>query len=96
VTLCYRHSDSARYRIVANAKRDGSLDEDGKPVKGKWVHWLRAQGENWCGHNVLVNDPVSLAKFVGVVNVQSVMSYVGFDEEHYKENLKRTTLQDRK
>jgi hypothetical protein len=60
------------------------------------VHWLRAQRENWNGHKVFVNDPFSLAKFVGVVNVQSVMSYVGFDEEYYKENFKRASLQDRK
>jgi len=63
---------------------------------GKWVHWLRAMGENWYGHNVFRNDPVSLAKFIGVVNVQSVMPYTGFDEESYIERLKKTSLKDRK
>lgn len=65
-------------------------------VTAKWVHWLRAMGENWYGHNVFVNDPVSLAKFVGVVNVQSVMPYVGFDEESYLERMKATSQRDRK
>ena len=63
-------------------------------VTGEWPHWLRSMGENWYGHNVWRNDPVSLAKFVGVVNVQSVMAYVGFDEESYRERLKSAT--DRK
>jgi hypothetical protein len=62
---------------------------------GKWVHWLRAMGENWYGHNVFINDPVSLAKFVGVVNVQSVMGYTGFDEASYLSRLKASSLTDR-
>jgi hypothetical protein len=63
---------------------------------GMWVHWLRAMGENWYGHNVFINDPVNLAKFVGVINVQSVMPYTGFDEESYDERMKRAIGHDRK
>lgn len=62
---------------------------------GKWVHWLRAMGENWYGHNVFINDPVSLAKWVGVVNVQSVMGYVGFDEHSYLKRMKEAVYTDR-
>lgn len=60
-------------------------------VTGQWVHWLRAMGENWYGHNVFRNDPLSLAKFIGVVNVQSVMPYTGFDKEGYIKRLKQST-----
>jgi len=62
----------------------------------KWVHWLRAMGENWYGHNVFINDPVSLAKFIGVVNVQSVMPYTAFDEASYLERMKLASTHDRK
>lgn len=63
---------------------------------GQWVHWLRAMGENWYGHNVFINDPVSLAKWVGVLNIQSVMGYCGFDEQSYRKRMKDTTYADRK
>ena len=65
-----------------------------KAITGKWVHWLRSMGENWYGHNVFVNDPLSLAKFVGVLNVQSVMLYVGLDVKAYNERLKRASQTD--
>ena len=65
-----------------------------KEVTGEWPHWLRSQGENWMGHNVFVNDPLSLAKFVGVLNVQSVMPYVGLDVKAYRERLKRASQTD--
>lgn len=63
---------------------------------GKWVHWLRAMAENWYGHNVWRNNPIQLAKFIGVVNPASVMPYTGFDEESYQEGLKKTSFTDRK
>jgi hypothetical protein len=62
----------------------------------RWVHWLRAMGENWYGHNVFINDHVSLAKFIGVVNVQSVMPCTAFDEARYLERLKSSGTHDRK
>jgi len=63
---------------------------------GMWPHWLRAMAENWYGHNVWRNDPIQLAKFIGVVNPASVMPYTGFDEEDYKESLKKSSFTDRK
>jgi hypothetical protein len=46
-------------------------------------------GENWYGNNVFRNDPLSLAKFVGVVNVQNVMPCTGFDKEGYLKRLRQ-------
>ena len=63
---------------------------------GMWPHWLRAMSENWYGHNVWRNNPIQLAKFIGVVNPASVMPYIGFDEETYKEELKKSSFTDRK
>jgi hypothetical protein len=65
-----------------------------KEITGEWPHWLRSMGENWYGHNVFINDPLSLAKFVGVLNVQSVMPYVGLDVKAYRERLKRASQTD--
>ena len=63
---------------------------------GMWPHWSRAMSENWYGHNVWRNNPIQLAKFIGVVNPASVMPCIGFDEETYKEELKKSSFTDRK
>ena len=67
-----------------------------REVTGKWPHWLRSMGENWYGKNIFVNDGTNLAKFIGVVNVQSIMPYVGFDEASYLERMKAASQSDRK
>lgn len=56
-----------------------------KDVTGKWVHWFRAQSENFYGKVFM--DPVKLAKFIGITNIQSVMDYVPFDEKAYEKDL---------
>lgn len=58
-------------------------------VTGKWVHWFRAMSENFYGK--LFGDAVRLAKFMGIINVQSVMPYVPFDEKAYLKDLQEKT-----
>jgi len=53
-------------------------------VTGMFPHWFRAQSEMIYGG--ILKDSVKLAKFVGVVKVESVLPYVGFD---YKEMVKQ-------
>lgn len=43
-------------------------------ITGKWPHWFRAMSENYYGK--LFNNPLLLAKFIKVTDIQSVMPYV--------------------
>ena len=71
-----------------------------------WLHIKIAKEENgaraaehgrelvWKKH--FCKRCTNLAKSIGVVNVQSVMPYVGFDEQSYLERMKHASMKDKK
>ena len=63
-------------------------------ITGLWPHSLRALGENWVGHNIFRGDPFNMAKWVGVLNIQSILPYIGLDESDYVARLKKASFTD--
>jgi hypothetical protein len=66
-----------------------------------WVGWTKL----YRTHNSFLQDSLRPAPHeacrknllsLGVLNVQSVMPYTGFDQESYIERIKKASFQDRK
>jgi len=56
-------------------------------ITGKWNHYFRSQAESYLGRYVFRRDPVGLAEYMGIKNVQTLREYVKTSWEDYKREL---------
>ena len=58
-----------------------------KYVTGMWPHWFRAQGEAY--YMRIIRDPFKLALALRLVDPKTLMEYIPFEWEDYREQLLR-------
>jgi len=56
-------------------------------ITGKWNHYFRSQAESYLGRYVFRRDPVGLAEYMGIKNVQTLREYVKTSWLDYKREL---------
>jgi len=56
-------------------------------ITGKWNHYFRSQAESYLGRYVFRRDPVGLAEYMGIKNMQTLREYVKTSWLDYKREL---------
>jgi len=60
-----------------------------KHITGKWNHYFRSQSESYYGRYVFRRDPIGLAEYIGIKNIQTLREYVKTSWEDYRDQLLR-------
>jgi len=58
-------------------------------ITGKWNHYFRSQSESYYGRYVFRRDPIGLAEYIGIKNIQTLKEYVKTTWEDYRDQLLR-------